>query len=650
MQQGFRADIQALRGLAVSLVLIYHADFGFIKAGFLGVDVFFVISGFLITGLIKKQIEQGVFSFSEFYFRRAKRLLPAAYATFVITAISAPFFLNAQELNDFSSQMLGAVTFTGNVVLLMQSGYFAGAADLKPLLHVWSLSIEEQYYLFLPAFLVFLPRRFWKPGVLLLCVGSLGLCLVGLMHKSEWTFYLLPTRAWELGIGSLAAIFPLRAGWPQQIVRVLFWPAIATLILISLWPTGLPHPGVDAIAVCVATVVIILRKHPGAEKLAVVKGMARVGDVSYSLYLAHWPPFAFLKNASVGTIEIYHSLFTLLVGILLGLMLYRFVELPTRRLQLHPSRKNIAAGVSASVIVMAMPLLIAKIPVTGPDFAHIRRPNDGFAAQCAYESDFEAKKECRDSETPTVLVWGDSYAMHLVGGISAEWKHGVVQATRGTCGPFLNLAPLSNVYYLQPWAESCLKFNADVFRYIENTKSIRVVILSSPFKQYLKPVDGKHHWLGLRQIDGGFVKQEPSLERIVEAMTETIVKIRSLGREVIIVAPPPAGGFNVGTCTERRAQGKIVYGAPTGDCTIPLELYKSTYSPTQDLLRRMEDEAGVTVVYFDPVLCDEFKCSNTIEGIPVYVDSGHLTHDASVLLMRRLQIAQVISMVIGELR
>ncbi len=638
----FRTDIQALRGFAVALVLIYHADLGFLKAGFLGVDVFFVISGFLITGLIKKEIEQGVFSFSEFYFRRAKRLLPAAYATFVLTAIAAQFFLNAQELNDFSAQMLGAVTFTGNIVLLMQSGYFAGAADLKPLLHVWSLSIEEQYYLFLPAILIFLPHRFWKPGILFLFVGSLGLCLAGLMHKPEWTFYLLPTRAWELGIGSLAAINPLRSDWVRQLVRVLFWPAIATLIVIPVWPTGLPHPGFDAMAVCLATVIIILRKYPVAERLAVVRGMARIGDVSYSLYLAHWPPFAFLKNASVGTIALHHSVLTLLVGILLGLLLYRFVELPTRRMRLHPSWKNVAVGMSASLFVMMIPLLIAKISVSGPDFAHIRRPNDGFSSQCVYESDFKPKSECRNSENPTVLVWGDSYAMHLVSGIAAEWKHGVVQATRGTCGPFLNLAPLSDVYYLQPWAESCLKFNTDVIHYLENTKSIRVVVVSSPFKQYLKPVDGKHHWLGMRQVNGVFVKQEPSIENAVLAMTETIEKIRALGREVIIVAPPPSSGFNVGTCTERRALGKVVFGSPLRDCRIPLDSYRENYAPTLNFLQGIENRTRVSLVSFDSVLCDELSCANVVDKTQIYVDSGHLTHDGSVLLMQKVALGTLI--------
>lgn len=154
----------------------------------------------------------------------------------------------------------------------------------------------------------------------------------------------------------------------------------------------------------------------------------------------------------------------------------------------------------------------------------------------------------------------------------------------------------------------------------------------------------------MRQVDGGFIKQEPSIENAVSAMAETIEKIRSLGREVVIVAPPPSGGFNIGTCTERRAQGKIVYGAPSEDCTIPLDLYKNIYALTLDLLRRIVDETGVTVVYFDPVICDENRCSNTIDGIPIYVDNGHLTHDASVFLMRRLKIDNLIYMIIGEPR
>ncbi len=180
------------------MVVLYHTGIGKLTAGYLGVDIFFVISGYLITTLVASGINRGDFRLSEFYFRRAKRLLPAAYVTFLATAVAAPWFLNQQELRDFAMQIAGAVTFTGNIVLWQQTGYFEGAGDLKPLLHVWSLAIEEQYYFLLPAALLFTRPSRWMPGVMAILVISLGLCIAGRTWKPIATFYLLPTRAWEL--------------------------------------------------------------------------------------------------------------------------------------------------------------------------------------------------------------------------------------------------------------------------------------------------------------------------------------------------------------------------------------------------------------------------------------------------------------------
>jgi peptidoglycan/LPS O-acetylase OafA/YrhL len=210
----------------------------------------------------------------------------------------APFVLNAQELQDFTGRSSGGE-------LQRQPGpadagrLLAGAADLKPLLHTWSLSIEEQYYLLLPAFLAFVPRRYWVPGGLVLFLASLGMCLGLQPYKPIATFYLLPTRGWELGVGSMVALMPALMGRIRPLLAVLFWPAVAVLAVIPVFPTGLPHPGPDALLVCLATAVVIARRHPLLERSLLSRGLARIGDVSYSLYLAHWPPFAFLKNASV---------------------------------------------------------------------------------------------------------------------------------------------------------------------------------------------------------------------------------------------------------------------------------------------------------------------------------------------------------------
>ena len=213
------------------LVLLYHAKLG-VRGGYLGVDVFFVISGFLMTGLVASGIERGDFTFVGFYFRRAKRLLPAAYATFFATALLAPVFLTWSSLIPFAKEMTGAVTFTANIVMWRQTGYFDGASALKPLLHVWSLSLEEQYYFLLPATLVFVPRRYWMKAASGLLVLSGVACAIATVRNPAAAFYWLPFRAWELGLGSLGALLVRRdPDRLRRVARPLVWPAVLLLLV-----------------------------------------------------------------------------------------------------------------------------------------------------------------------------------------------------------------------------------------------------------------------------------------------------------------------------------------------------------------------------------------------------------------------------------
>jgi len=636
-----RADIQALRGLAIGLVLLHHARLlPWLKAGYLGVDVFFVVSGYLITGIVARGMRAGSFSFRAFYWRRAKRLLPAAYLTFAACVLAAPFFLTQPEMRDFVRQLVGAVTFTGNIALWLQTGYFEGAAHLKPLLHVWSLSIEEQYYLLLPAALAFTPQRFWKPLSLMAVGASLVLCLVLVGPKPGATFYLLPTRAWELGLGSLGVLV-LEGSRAGSWLARLFWPALAALVLLPFFPTGEPHPGLDALVVCTATLVVILRRHPGAQWARWLAPLVGLGDISYSLYLVHWPLLAFAANAWVSPVPGRVRLVLVVLAVVLAAAMYRWVEQPGRRLALSPNRRTLAValGTSAILVVGAEGLYRWQSSGDAVDYASLRRANSGLSDRCDYAYTFEDRPECRTSSLPRVMVWGDSYAMQWVAGINATLPgKDMVQTNRASCGPLLGISMLgTGDWYNQDWAEKCIRFNDDVLAYLSRSQSVEVVVLASVFGQYLPG----SRVISRDAITGHIGEMMPTEALATEALVRTIAGIRALGRRVVIMAPPPAAsGVDFGRCLELRAQRIPVLGADHADCSIDEARYLADAAPVHALLRRVAREADVPVFWPDEFLCRQGTCMVELDGVALYRDTGHISNAGSRLLGERLHLAE----------
>lgn len=643
----FRIDIQALRGFAVIVVLLYHAGIGYFSYGFLGVDVFFVISGFLMTRLIKEGIERGDFSFSKFYFRRAKRLLPAAYTTFFITALCSRYFLASNEMNDFRWQMVGALTFMSNIVLWKQTGYFEGAAELKPLLHAWSLSIEEQYYFILPAMMFFIPRRFWKKvgfwSFLLSFVASQFL-----VHRSvDGTFYLLWTRVWEFVVGSFGA-FALSGGRLERCLQVAFWPALGVLLLLPMVNMAHFHPGPDAFLICIATLIIILRKHPVLFRGRLVKGLAWTGDISYSLYLIHWPLLAFLNNAWVGDAShplppIGWRLGLLALSIVLALLLNRLVEEPLRRMDIRLTKPLLVRTVAVSLILLVLPFGIHQVVATEKDYANIRRKNHGFDRKCTFKHGlFQPLAECRNSDRPEILVWGDSFAMHLVAGILGDTGDSppLVQATRSLCGPFLDLCPHGDGYE-EAWGRDCMAFNASVMDYVARQDSLKIVVLSSPFAHYLEP--GRKNWHLMRRIgEGRFDVVEVNTDIAVEAMKKTVDTLRSLGKKVVVVAPPPNGGFDSGLCLERLEKGLPILGSEN-ECSINNDSRMKVQKKVLEFLSLASREADVEVIDFADFLCSEGTCRTYLDGTFLYRDKGHLSYDGAALIGKKIGLADKIT-------
>ena len=628
VRQETRVDIQALRGFAVLLVVLYHSKLvPQLGAGYLGVDIFFVVSGYLITGLIRRGLENGSFSFTSFYIRRAKRLLPAAYVVLLLTALLSFVVLTPKDARDFSAQLVGAVTFTSNVVLWMQTGYFAGPAATKPLLHMWSLSIEEQYYLFLPMVMVLVPAKSWGRTIGVAFAASLCLCLVLVASKPGATFFLLPTRAWELLLGSLGAL-GIGGTRLNDMARRLTWPAALVIFTLPFLPTGFPHPGIDALTVCFATLMLLLGQHEALNENVVSKGLARIGDMSYSAYLVHWPMGALASSVWLTEVPQWVRLALLGATFLFGWLLYRYVENPGRRAP--PTRRNLFFLAAGTVGILLTALIVFLLSV-GSEAEEAGGGNLGLSVLCEYGETFSNKAQCRNAGAPRVMVWGDSQAMHLVDAL-ATVPGGLVQATKTTCGPLLGTSAYRTTdQYNRSWAEGCISFNDSVLSYLKTANSVEVVVLSSLFSQYLAGD-------ALVRDGRGYTDTTGDADRAFQALKATVEAVHGLGKRAILVAPPPSGNFDIGRCLDARRLRKLRLGSDAPLCEIVDEKYRQNSSALLSLINRIERERVVPVVRLDQILCKNGKCAVQIDDVPLYVDHVHLSHAGSRALGVRVDL------------
>lgn len=639
-KSALRTDIQALRGFAVLLVVLYHAGLTWLPAGFLGVDVFFVISGFLITGIIKKGLERGDFSFRTFYYRRAKRLLPAAYTAILLSVAASPFVLGEEGMTDLKQQVFGAVSFTINFILWQQSGYFDAEAGTKPLLHFWSLAVEEQYYILMPLLLFFLPSRSWLAVVSALLASSFAVALWWAMTAADAAFYLLPARLWELALGSLCALLPARYHG-LHLFSYARLPALMALILVPVYPTGLPHPGVDAAVVCLATVLIILgHNRSPCERVAPVRALGLVGNISYSLYLVHWPVLVFANLAWMGDPPRSAIWVAVAASFALSVLIFLTIEEPFRR-GFDNRRRMAVAGIATTTVVVAMsPLAMAALLSSEKDYEHLLRRNYGLDFACAsrngnFDPDIEA---CRSSPEPRLLVWGDSYAMALTPGLAKEFSGGVIQATSGACGPSIGVTPFNDgsSTYDRAFAANCMEFNDKVLEFAVSNPSLEIVVISSPFTM---PVNPRNHMLV--RLEGKAKAEKATPELAIQGISNLATALRGAGKRVAVVAPPPFGGFDIGACLERMDRGMVMFGEHS-TCEVRFDTYANLRKRTIDLLHQIQSVAEVPVIWPSDFLCDENACKTSLEGVFLYRDSGHLSYSGSEYLVREASIAEQI--------
>ena len=612
----YRPEIDGLRAVAVVPVILFHAGLETFGGGYVGVDVFFVISGYLITTILIDELGRGEFSILRFYERRARRILPALFFVILCCLPFAWAWMLPSELYSFAASLIAVSFFASNILFWRQNGYFAAAAEEKPLLHTWSLAVEEQYYVLFPIYLVLVWRFgrspvFWS--ICILAAASLALSEWGWRKYPSATFYLAPTRAWELLAGSIAA-FIIRKHGVRKNDMLAGVGVIGILFAIFVYDKFTPFPSLYALAPVGGTFLVILYAGPGTRvaRLLGTAPFVGIGLISYSAYLWHQPLFAFARIRSHEQSGPEVLLALGVVSLLLAWFSWRYVEQPFRRgrVSVLPKRAQIFAASLAGMIAFAgTGWFVQSQNAFSWRLTEAQRAVldwEGFDHDTAYLGGtcFLSENQDHTGFAPdclnggTMIIWGDSYSAALASG----WRQlspQIGQRAASACPPLMGL-PI-------PQRPFC--------------KAINDATLEA-----LKGLDNPH--VILNGVWWGFVKYFDGLETTLQALAEA-----GIGNVTILGGVPQYSP----SLPKRLISLDLALDRP--------HRIKADIGRTLNADAKLREIALRHDVAFVPLLgaiCDDDGyCDAVIESdegrfVPLSWDAGHLTPEGAKYLLRRV--------------
>ena len=503
----YRSEIDGIRAIAIASVVLFHGWGSAFPGGYVGVDIFFVISGYLITSIIFNEMKAGKFTYLNFYARRARRILPALLAMIAVTTIAAFLLFLPDDLIEYGKIVIYTMLFGGNFRLAATPGYFHHSMQENPLLHMWSLSVEEQFYLIWPTLLAlmirFLPERRHRLAVLAL--GALSLAAAeALVHIWPRTaFFHLPTRGWELLAGALLAMNFIPRIASKAVAESLSAIGLALMIApLFLYDKDTPFPGLAALVPVLGCALVIYSTENERTRVAALlswKPIVFTGLISYSLYLWHWPIFAFATYELLRPLTFLESVLCVLVAVSAAVFSWRFIEQPFRRrakraptVLARPKWFFIPSIGRAGQFAVALTAIIIacgsffqeskgaawRFPVEARTV--LDRVRKDFA-QCIPKAREESKlAECEFGDNPSdVILWGDSHAMHYLPLIATIYGRVKTYFTGG-CVPVQDAQLVMKSG--KPFNDACLKNNQIVLGRILKLKP-KVVVMASRWTQ-----------------------------------------------------------------------------------------------------------------------------------------------------------------------
>lgn len=611
----YRPEIDGLRAIAIGLTCLYHFEIGGAENGFLGISVFFVLSGYLVGGIVFRSLHNGEFRLLTFWRRRLTRLLPALLAVTTTVLFAGYFILLPEDYFRTASTIRASLLIHANHQLYALQDYFGPDKYEVHFLHSWSLSVEEQFYLIFPA-LAWAVARSPKWQAALLCGAVLcgfALHVWGRYSYPLATHYFLPTRAWELMLG--ASVFLLARDHPRLMPRgtLCAWGGLAMTVgpaflsqTASVAVNVAAHLSVVAGSAIIIAGTEIKNRNPIAWFLS-TPAMRGLGLISYSLYLIHWPLLTLAMYFWIEPISAFGRALLLGASVLLAAACWRWIETPVRRLgnaeEISDRQVFLISTISVAMVVLATHLIIQFQGVPS-------RLNEQSKAAARGATDFSpVRTRCHSDEvtkpvppeescllgnselSSIVAVWGDSHGVELAYELATLDRVRVRQLTSSSCPPLLDLT--------WPDQSRCTARNAHVLQYLSKHSNIRTVVLVQ-------------HFSGYANIDQN-VK--------MAALERTVMALRKIERTVVILGPLPFPRINVPSSMARSA----MYGWTGKTIALQTTAYRQTASPIIDGLHRIGNRHDAQVIILGSVLCNKTLCPFAKGGSSIYFDDHHLS-------------------------
>lgn len=646
----YRREIDGLRAVAVLPVILFHAGFSAFSGGYVGVDVFFVISGYLITSILIGELEQGKFSILRFYERRARRILPALFAVMLACLPFAYMWMLPSELRDFAQSIVAVIFFASNILFWLEAGYFAAAAELKPLLHTWSLAVEEQYYLLFPVFLLLVwrfgrNRVFWS--IIVASAASLMLAEWGWRNSPSANFYLAPARAWELLAGSICAF--LTVGRASKSSNILSAAGLALIVFsIFYYDSSTPFPSLYALAPVVGASLIILfaARETFVARLLSTTPFVGIGLISYSAYLWHQPLFAFARLRSLTKPDDLLMGGLAILAILLAWASWRFIEQPFR----HRKKPLLATQKSIFLASGAVGAVFVTIGVAG-HFGNgfewrfnsevqliLAAEKDVSFDNCHFDPDKVLDRhpqiQCLRSpdQTTDVMLIGDSHMWALTQGLREvmdEHEINYYILSHTSCLPLSGFKGhgVDENY-------DCTDFIESAFEWA-NENGVKTVVLSARFSLYLNGdrfdngeggvEAGNPFFVDLSSTEKSRWNDADRRQRVLNAYEARITELAK-SFNVVLISPIPEAGWNV---PSQAIKNKLFMGTDSG-ITTSFNNYDARAGKVNEVFDSLSKKLpNVYVAHVYSALCSDEtgRCINAdATGNYYYYDDDHLSN------------------------